>query len=123
MEWECRCISDGHCEQFRREMNGRLREICNGTSGLPEEKREAYIKHWKSTAQRQCIHLGEKKRELVCLNCQGTVTVPVYACALFMECLVHRVKRDDLPSCAYCHHWESGVDVAVSEDEDPGQRP
>jgi hypothetical protein len=58
---------------------GRMRSICEGTSGLGPEVEEQYRRLWAAMPPDRVL--------VGCTGCGGNeVQVPVLACALFEEC-------------------------------------
>jgi len=100
------------CEQFE----GRKRQICEGTSGLPEETRQAYLALWAEELKpdsnriqtgfkpdiRLCSHRGPLLETRLCDLC-GIKGQPfeVYACQLHGECSEQR-KHSKVRSCIGC---------------------
>lgn len=93
----------------------RMREICNGTSGLPPDVAAAYRARWAARTPTpgpdfSCIHRGRQTRAPECELCGGRVgEIPVYACALFGECSehAHGIRADGpaspkIPVCLAC---------------------
>jgi hypothetical protein len=46
---ECKCKEPGWCEAYKREITGRLWEICQGINIAPEQ-RDQYLKLWERQA-------------------------------------------------------------------------
>lgn len=107
--------------------SGRQRAICDGTSGLPEWKRQAYFQLWaeKSStvpeslsannsannlfARAPCTHLGLATETHLCDLCSlKGQPFQVYACAIHGECSLTR-KHSQVKSCAAC------ADFAVAQ--------
>jgi hypothetical protein len=71
---------------------GRMRSICEGTSGLGPQVEEQYRRLWAANppdvgSDFSCRHRGEQVSAVGCTGCGGNdVQVPVLACALFEEC-------------------------------------
>lgn len=103
-DWECECPESGFCRKLRRQMPPRSHSICNGTSGLSEEKRAEYVQHWGNHPQPVCAHLGPLTgRDIPCPTCTGdTVRLKTHACALYGECLTQRKALEGTPSCPLC---------------------
>lgn len=95
---------------------GRLRSICEGTSGLPEtgpgNTREGYIKLWKANGipnsepvDLSCVHRGKKVGSIVCAVCQQEagkhVEVFIFACSLHEKCIPAR-EEGGIKCCAQC---------------------
>lgn len=106
---------------------GRLRQICEGTSGLSPETEEAYRQLWRASppfhpsssiqADFTCIHRTAQVRTEECALCGGRVgDVPVYGCALHGECTVsaHGIRRggqSTTPKVEVCIACEDRISV------------
>ena len=75
---------------------GRLRAICEHTSGLPREMEDAYIALWEGNPppappSLDCVYRGEPIDWLECEPCARNgkaVRIKVYACQLFQRCVL-----------------------------------
>lgn len=64
----CDCESVDQCKyQMVRETGGRLFKICNGTSGLPENKRQKYQSLWAGDPQQPTSGAAAR-----CTQCPGS---------------------------------------------------
>lgn len=102
----CECPVDGYCERYKREMSGRLRQICAGTVLTPE-KCEAYRASWRNLVpvetEQTCAYLGDPTgSKLICGTCKGSARIKVFHCGLHGECTIH--KPVGLPTCHGCQH-------------------
>jgi hypothetical protein len=98
-------------------LTGRLRAICEGTSGLPEAKRAAYMALWAErglldpadvperpappTADSlPCIHRGAWLTDAGCCGA-------LYQCRKFRKCSIRRNSMG-LAACVTCEAREPG---------------
>lgn len=76
------------------QLHGRMRAICDGTSGLPEETRQQYLALWEGKPPPQpqslvCIHRGEHIDWVDCPTCQGkSVRFKTFGCQLHGTCVM-----------------------------------
>jgi len=90
---------------------GRMRSICEGTSGLPEETRQAYLAIWEGRQQppgTACIYRHDQIDTMECGTCAQNgkrVQVKVYQCDLFQRCVLMRGT-----STRYCGTCESRLE-------------
>lgn len=111
----CKCPVAGYCATFRREMVGRLYEICSGNyigPPLPSSTRAQYLATWLAQSgvsalptglsrTLPCRHLGAELREQECVTCGGHVLVKVFACPLHQECTLAK-PLPGIATCAGC---------------------
>lgn len=99
-------------------LSGRMKSICDGTSGLPEfgpgNTREAYLKLWANEPPAQvvepdfsCIHRGPELRTEQCKLCGGRdFAASVHSCTIYGECTVHahglKNEAGKLSVCVAC---------------------
>lgn len=111
---ECSCKSPGFCPVFKRDMVGRLWEICSGNwvgKPLSAAKCEAYRQELLADAGKDkkpkdmsCIHRGEVVRLAECETCAGKRQLKIYSCKIWEAC--HLAKPEKLPhvkSCLGCN--------------------
>jgi hypothetical protein len=60
-----------------------------------------------------CIHLGSELRRVDCQDCQGTVRLKVFACAIHGQCTL-RKRLDGVKCCAACGDYAVIRSAAVN---------
>ena len=119
---DCHCNQPGWCKTYKREMLGRLYEICSGK--CPTERpcpHPDYIAMYKEQWAREadptakpkpdpvklpCTHLGAPTGERrLCPSCNGHVEVKVLMCSVHGECTMAR-KAEGLVCCRVCGDYQ-----------------
>lgn len=123
----CAAFPNGSwCSRYQKPMSGRLRQICEGTSGLSPQMNEAYRRTWAGLSTGDlfgCIHFGEKLRELECGTCSSSVNqaaklgTPVHACGLFMECIPGIRSIESHQACGDCASRQPKEPASLKEKE------
>lgn len=120
---ECQCKEPGFCPVFKRDMVGRLWEICSGNwvgKPLSAAKCEAYRKEWELRAGKEkkpkpslmsCIHRGDELRTELCKTCTGRREIKVFACDIHGECSI--LKDVGVKICKTCHDFFATIPVEV----------
>jgi len=108
-------------EELGTELSNREQAIYDGSAGLPEEKRLAYIASWRKrggkspplptpkvvtespTENYPCPHRGEQTGERVgCASCKDR-TLEVYSCEIYGKCVLdRRPTATDVSCCKWC---------------------
>ena len=85
-------------------LHGRMREICEGRSGLPPEMEEQYRQLWSGhkpeTIRTDCVYRGEHIDDLACPACEKKVLLKVFACQLHSRCML--VPGTSVRYCGTC---------------------
>lgn len=100
---DCICPVDGYCQRYRREMTGRVREICNGV-GIASHKAEIYKATWRQLSgksQSECAWRGEASGELLeCGSCPTGTKIKVFECGVHGNCTI--AKSAGVACCKGC---------------------
>ncbi len=116
-----------------KKLQGRMRSICEGTSGLPPQMEEAYRKIWagqslvdvQAVVNFSCVHRGSAVRSVQCKLCGGgEIAADIHACQIHGECTIHAhgVRRDGPASdkLAVCNACE---EIKTPASPSPVQSP
>lgn len=96
-------------------LTGRLRDICEGKSGLPPEVEQQYRDLWAgnpppAAPNLDCVYRGEHINWVECPTCQNKlVKLKVFACQLHSQC----VMQGDVGGVRGCHTCESRLAQAA----------
>ncbi len=104
-------------------LTGRMKAICDGTSGLPPETEEAYRKLWEGqpaptkTDPFACVHRGGHIGWVPCPTCipEKNVQMKLYACPLHANCVLRMEDLGKIKGCGGCgSRTESRLEPAES---------
>lgn len=108
-------LPDFDCSKFV----GRLRSICEGTSGLPKEMEESYRRLWANMPPAappdfSCRNRGSLIRQEQCKICGGReLIVDVLECSVHSECTIHahglRNEKGKLAVCIACEDRQCAI--------------